>query len=302
MKNYIIFFYIFLSSFCFADQNWQQHWHTGRDLCYMQQYQEAATAFDLAVNVMSESEQEQYPYVLIDRAELFYFLKEYSKAFLDTEKVIHSIYLTEEERLTCALRRISILSIMGNENAAIEEYKKYIIPCTLFPKYDFSKEKIIIRNVLDCNCYKDFTKKIILSEFCEKEEDIHVYGNTWIINITKGMNCSACKNDTGSITDPFFQNTHIRTPTQIQACCNTVNKMAVASSVICGCISVPIGPITSGACKLACVVFVEEIRQICEWCCYNGGVEEKCWKRFETWKTDFKNANPKCPQPPKECS
>lgn len=92
-----------------------------------------------------------------------------------------------------------------------------------------------------------------------------------------------------------------RGPEQIRACCNTVNKLATAANLICGCVPTPFGPITNTACKVACVVFVEAIREEAEWCCYNGGIEKKCWEKYDTWKNDFKRKNAKCPKPPHNC-
>jgi hypothetical protein len=222
---------------------------------------------------------------------------------LDTEKALKSKNLTDEERLNCGMKRIAVFMKLGNEDAAVEEYKKYIIGCPLFPKYDFGKEKIIIRNVPDCKCYKNFAKELMLSDYCENEEDICEYGNKWIVNVTK-KDCNQCK-----ITKKEDFPSHLlildeggeRSPEQIRACCNTVNKLAAAANLICGCVTTPFGPITNTACKAACVVFVEAIREEAEWCCYNGGYEKKCWKKYDTWKNDFKRKNGNCPKPPHNC-
>ena len=299
MKNYLQVLALFLFSYCYADNNWQDHWHKGCDYFSNSQYQNASLEFDQAILILSEEEQNQYPYVLVYRAESDYFLKNYERILLDTEKALKSNNLTENERLTCGMRRIAVFMQLGDENASVEEYKRYIIGCPLFPKYDYSKEKIIIRNIPDCAFYKESTKQLMISQFCENENDISEYGNMWIINITKNCECSKdIQNMESSL--PVLEVAQ-RGPAEAQACCNTVNKLAVAANVICGCVSTPFGPVTSTTCKVACALFVEGVRQASEWCCNNGGVEEKCWKKFETWKVNFKEKNPKCPRPPKSC-
>ena len=304
MQKLLCVLFIFLFSTCFAqNKNWQHHWHNGRSYCFQGQYLEASSEFDLAVDMMSEIELERCPFVLVDRAENDYYLGYDLKVFQDTENALKSTNLTDQERLICGLRRISILSKNGEDTRALDEYRKYIINCPLFPKYDFSEEKIIIRNVLDCNCYKNSSKQLMLSEFCEKEEDIHEYGSTWVVDITKKNKscCSECSESKAEhIHSPCISQE--RNGDQIQGCCNTCNKLAVAASVICGCLSIPTGPLSSIACKVACSVFVEEIRQVCERCCHNGGIEGKCWKKFETWKSDFKQKNSNCPHPLRSCS
>lgn len=300
MKYYLQILTIFFTHHLFACA-WQQHWHQGHEFFSKEQFQEAANEFDQAVNVMTEEDQDKHPYVLADRSENWFCLQNYPQVMLDTQMALKSANLTEQERLNCGMRRISVFMILGEEDAAIEEYKKYIIGCSLFPKYIFSDEKIIIRNIPDCVCYKNSAKDLMLSLFCESENDICEYDNLWIINITKKCKCDK---ENGNETELPIRNlsTSVRTEQQIEACCNTVNRLAVAANVICGCLSIPTGPVSSVACKVACAVIIEAIRETAEWCCYNGGVEEKCWKKFETWKVAYKKANPDCPKPPTDCN
>lgn len=272
-----------------CQMGWENHWHNGISYQAAECFLEASKEFDLAIQMMSEEELHEFPFVLIDRAENDYLLGLDAKVFEDTEKALQSPNLTDYERLMCGLKRIAILNKQSRDEEAIEEYKKYIINCPLFPLYSFSNKKIIIRNRPNCDLYRNASKKLMLEKFCHQESDIQDYGNTCIINITKNPGCIPCK-------------MQARNQAQVQACCNTCNKLAVAASAICGCLSVPFGPITNATCKIACVYFIEEIRQVCEWCCHNGGIEGKCWEKFETWKIDFNQKNPNCPYPPKSCN
>lgn len=152
----------------------------------------------------------------------------------------------------------------------------------------------MIRNIPDCECYKNYAKQLMISNYCENENDIHEYGNVWIVNITKKCNCM--KNQ--QYPSGVFQ----RSPAEIQGCCNTCDRLATAANFICGCLPVPPqlgGPVTKAACRLACVMLVETLREDCESCCYEE--DGKCWSCFETWKSQFKKKNPDCAHPLKEC-
>lgn len=244
---------------------------------------------------MSEKEQVEYPYVLVDRAESEFFLNDYIKVMEDTDKALSSQHLTDYERLECGLKRIAVHMQLDQEDEAVEEYKKYIIGCPLFPKYDYFQEKIIIRNLPDCNLYKNFTKERMIAQYCKGEEDIHEYGNTWIINRTKLYN--------DDLNDRQNKELEVRTSQQIEACVNSCNTLAVAADFCCYILPAPPilgGPITTTACRFACVALVERLRQDCENCCYN--TDKSCAnKTFESWKQRFIDENPRCGKPPFRC-
>lgn len=152
------------------------------------QFQEASQEFDQAVALMSEEELDLYPYVLTYRSDADYQLGNYSRVIRDTEIALKSKHLTDYERLACGSRRSGAFTLQGNEEAGIEEYNKYIIGCPLFTKKEYSKDKITIRNIPDSECYKDAERSYLREKYCEKDEDIHDYGNMWIVDITKQKN------------------------------------------------------------------------------------------------------------------
>lgn len=294
MKKYLFLAIMFLSSLCIANENWQQHWEHGKEYLTNLNYEEAVLELDLAVNLMSKEELAEYPYVLIDRAESDYFLKNYIKVIESTDRALLSSHLTDQERLECGMKRIAAYMQLNQESYAIEEYKKYIIGCPLFPKYNKFEDKIVIRNLPECECYKDYAKQFMMSKYCENESDIRTYGDMWIVNITK--KCDCMKNLL------ITSRTSKRSPAEIEGCCNTCNRLATTANFICGCLPIPPqlgGPITKTACRLACVLLVETLREDCESCCYNE--EGVCWSCFETWKEKFKKKNPNCGSPSKGC-
>jgi hypothetical protein len=188
---------------------------------------------------------------------------------------------------------------LENEGAAVEEYTKYVSGCPLFPKYHRYEKQIVIRNVPDSTCYKNWTKEKILSKYCSIEDDIKDYGDTWIVNITKNPDCSTCENIFGDLINLNYGQ---RDQQQIEGCCNTCRRLATAASVICGCMPMPAvlgGPVTQSACRFACLMFVETLKEDCENCCQmsNG----TCWNSFKTWKNQFKKKRPDCPKPLEQC-
>lgn len=302
---FFVFHFIALT----ASEDWQNYWHEGVKFYSTQQYVEAASQFEIAANMMSIEEQNLFPFVIASKIENNFILQNYPLVLKDAESILDSKNLTDYERLLCALRKISAFLKLGNEEAAIQEYKKYVVGCPLFPIYQHVNNKIIIRNMLDCDCYKTLVKQLMLSRFCNNEKDIHEYGNFWIIDITKTCFTSD-ENErliNNSLLTPKFARLREvngytrmqgRTLEQIEACCNTCDMIAAAATVACGCLVFPevfAGPWTATACTIACVAFVETMKQDCRTCCKRE--PNTCWDCFETWKDKFKTNYPNCAQP-----
>jgi tetratricopeptide (TPR) repeat protein len=181
---------VFSLAFC-AESDWKDFWYKGITYFHQEQYQEASLEFDQAVLLMSEEDLDLHPYVLTYRADANYQLRNYSRVLRDTEIALRSKHLTDYERFVCGSKRVGAFNILGNEKAAVKEYKKYIVDCPLFPKKEFSKDKITIRNMPDSECYKEAERMYLREEYCEKDEDIHEYHNMWIVDITKQKRTSS---------------------------------------------------------------------------------------------------------------
>jgi len=282
---------------CYANEEWENCWLQGRDYHSNSQFQEASSAFDQAIDLMSEEDLDKYPYVLSDRAQSDYKLENYSKVLEDTKKALMSKNLTDYERLHCALTRMATFRQLGDEDSSMEEYKKYMIGCPLFPKLDYLENKIVIRNVPDCELYKYYTKHQMLAKYCECEQDIQEYGKTWIINKTKRQNhdLNLLRRDNLVVRG--------KTPEQIEACVNTCNRLADSAAYCCYLLPLPTvlsGPVTATTCGIACLALVEQLRLDCAECCRYS--EEACAnKTFRSWKNEFIKENPRCGKPPEKC-
>jgi hypothetical protein len=164
-------------------------------------------------------------------------------------------------------------------------------------KWEYSEDKIIIRNVLDCECYQGYIKERIMADYCEKDEDICKYGNMWIINITKHK-------QSGVDSDCLLRaQRRKRSPQEIRACCNSCSTCAQAAAGICACLSAGAGCVggnwTMLGCTIACTNFVEDFRRQCENGCHND--LERPWENFETWKDEYEKRYRLCPKPPTRC-
>ena len=278
-KTSFLFFLLVTGINAFADDGWQIHWHRGHELYWNREFVEAAVEFDRAVGLMNGDELEKYPYVLVNRAENNFSLENASNVLEDTERALKSAHLTEHERLTCSLHRLSAFTQNGDYEAALQEYND-IIESPLFPKYDFFKEKIIIRNIPDCACFKTVAKEFLLSEFCAEATDIHDYESLWVVDVTKD-----CLPDSNK--RPVSE--------AVKDCCKRCNSLSAEAQILCG--SLPNTSPNVLSCKAICIMFVEGLRQSCESCCHQGDSKAKCSKYFEGWKEEFKNRNPQCPSP-----
>lgn len=291
MKNiFFLFFFLMVSLNCFAESEWQENWLAGLEFLNKNQCEDAKNMFDLATKSMSSEELKKNYYIIINRAHVNYLLEDFEEAITDSEKLFEMNVLSDQEKLLCGNIYVSALWKKGLEQEAVEIYLRYIASNPIIPKYQFEENRIIIRNVPQLGSYQKLAKSFLINKFCEKEENIHEYGNTWVVNITK--TCGVCKESE--------LNARKRRPEGIRACCNTCSTLAVSATAICSCLSNSKHPVIV-LCKLSCIMFTEGLRQACEWCCYNGGIEDKCWNNFSTWKDDFHNENQNCPHPPEGC-
>jgi len=172
MKKAQMLLLMILFNCCYAEDTWQIHWAKGREYNLSSSYSEADFEFNSAINLMTNEEKLKFPYVLVDRIENDFALGNHSRILEDTEMTLRSKNLTDYERLNCAVRRMTAFVDTDNEEAAFEVYRKYVNGCSLFPKYHRYEKQIVIRNMPDCPCYKNWTKDKILSKYCSVENDI----------------------------------------------------------------------------------------------------------------------------------
>lgn len=277
---------ICLVMFCttLAASDWRSDWIKGLENLSKAEYSEAKENFTSAIAHMSEDEIHQNYYVLLNRSDANYMLERFEEAIQDIESLMKLGVLSDQEKLLSGNILVASLSKKGKESEATDAYLKYIASSPLLPKYHFEADRIIIRNVPLCDDYKKATKSFFLREFCENENSFQEYGNTWIFDTSKNCNCS----------EVAIQKE--RDPRVVKGCCNTCSTLAVSGSTVCATFPGSLHP-AAAFCRAACLLFIEGLRQGCEWCCSNGGIEQKCWKKFETWKDDFDSQTPNCPHP-----
>lgn len=283
MKQFLTILFLLVTSLTYSIENsWHTYWLNGLKCLENEQYIEAKEMFSIAVINMSEIERQHNPDVLMHVASTNYVLEHFDDTLKQTEELISSEYFSDQERLICGSLIVSALWKKGMEDEAIEAYFNYIASSPIVPKCQFEENKIMIKNVPQCKHYKKSVKSFFIQKFCNQEEDFQEYGNVWVINLTKKCECG---NNKAKITQ-INKGTR-RTPEVIRGCCNTCSTLAVGAFVACG-------RLPGVLCQTACTLFIEMMRQACEGCCYNGGIEEKCWENFSFWKDDFRRQKPQC--------
>ena len=290
MKQFFLALFLSITSLTYSVENsWTEYWANGLKHLDNKQYIDAKEMFTTAIAQMSEDELQQNPDLLIQIASANYALGLFDDTLQQAEVLISSHYLSDTERFICGNLIVSALWKKGMEETAVEAYFKHIVSNPIVPKCLFEESKILIKNVPQCKAYKKIARSFLTQKFCEKDTDFQEYGNVWIINLTK--KCDCIKSNSKSARHPErVTNGSKRTPEVVRACCNTCSTLAVGGFVACG-------RIPHIGCQAACSLFVEMLRQTCEGCCYNGGIEEKCWEKFSIWKDDFNRQAPECTIP-----
>lgn len=281
---------LLVASFSYSLENsWNEYWLSGIKYFENEQYSEAKEMFSIVINNMSEEECQQNPDVLIHMASINFRLGNFEDALQQAQELASFYRLSGQERLECGNLIVSVFWEKGMEENAIEAYFNYIASSPIAPKCLFEENKIIIKNVPQCKICEKSAISFLIKNFCEKEDDFQKYANIWVIRVTKKCECVNKKIQMNQHSKLLNDRTK-RTPEVVRACCNTCNTLAVGAGVACG-------RIPHFGCRTFYVLFVETCRQVCESCCYNGGIEEKCWENFSFWKDDFHRQKPGCSIP-----
>ncbi len=289
MKQFLMIILLSVTSLIYSKENsLNEYCLSGLKYFEDKQYAEAKEMFTAAINNMSNDERQQNTDVLFHMASTNYLLGDYDNVLTQAEELISCPYLSDQEKLQCGNLIVSSFWKKGMEEKAIEAYFNYIASSPIAPKCLFEENKIIVKNAPQCEECKKSAVPFLINKFCEKEEDFQEYGNIWVIRLTK--KCDCFNKESHRDQNARLKDGTKRTPEVIRACCNTCSTLAVSAGVACG-------RILHFGCRTFCLLFVETCRQVCEGCCYHGGVEEKCWENFSFWKDDFQRQNPDCTIP-----
>lgn len=250
--------------------SWQENWSNAVECCSNQDYVNAEHNFNEAIAQLESAGDDSHPHVYVDRGRLFSLLGRNEEALEDLNIGRASPLLTGDDKLRAVVSRLVTyyrLNMFEESKPELQEFKS-IYSC---PKLEVYKDKVIIRNVPDCECAHGVIKAFVASSFCESEADVKIMNGICIAK-RKACNCGCDKTK----NDPLAANMRIQSPkAYVNDCRWYCDKMQVGSNLFCA------GAFKFFRCQAICIATVEVIKDGCYWCCDTGNFYKNCVKPFE---------------------
>lgn len=259
---------------CFASE-WQDHWESAVEYCGGKKYEAAETEFNLAIASLEHKQDDSHPHVYVDRARLYMLLDRHTEALVDLNKALASSKLKDHDRIRGLVTRIFTCSNLQMEDQVLADYDEFKSLSTDFPKVEFTKDKVIIRNVPKGNCYKKLTTAFLVgSEICENEADIKFLDSGIMIAKRKVCNCGCDKSKEMSMMAKMGGPKAVNQQ-NVDNCKWYCDKAALAGVAWCAKV------FKAWHCQTGCIFAVDLIKDGCHWCCKDGSFYQKCIKPFE---------------------
>lgn len=261
VKNLAIFLLISVS--CYAD-NWEDHWIKAVEYCEEKNYEAAEIEFNSTISILETTQDKSHPHVYVDRARLYSLLERPVDALSDLNIALESNGLQEFDLIRGLLTRFFVHLNLKMEDEALVDYNKLKATDPNFPKIQYTHDRVIIRNVPDCECYKNSMKSFLVnSEVCESENDIKLYKSNILVAKRKACHCG-CKES----------GIELEVSPGVQRCGAYCDKMAIAGQALCGKL------FDKFFCQLGCLYVVDGVKAGCYDCCRQGGIYQKCIKPY----------------------
>lgn len=266
--------------FCYAEE-WQEYWTKAVECCEEKKFEEAGCFFDLAIQYMEAEKVTDHPHVYIDRARLNLLLNQNEKSIQDLDKALSNEKIDCQEKLRALVSRFIVRSRLGMNQGAIEDLNAFGELKVDKPVIEKTEQKIIIRNIPDCDCYKKImTCYFIHSGMCRSKKDIKILkSGIWLVDRAANCGCNDQKeiDSENSICDACGAVLGAKTGDNdsVGNCKVWCDRATVAGGTYCGRV------FKSGWCQSFCAVAVYELQKGCYWCCENGDFYKRCVKPFE---------------------
>lgn len=271
---------LMMSVSCYAAE-WQSHWESAVEYCGGKNYEAAETEFNLAISSLEHSADYSHPHVYVDRARLYLLQDRYTEALVDVNKALESKALKDHDRIRGLVTRIFTCSNLQMDDQVLADYDSFKSISTDFPKVEFTKDKVIIRNVPKSNCYKKLTKAFLVStEICDSEDDIKFLDSGIMIAKRKenqdcGCGCGGAKKQMNMMYKGIAAPKAAANQQNIDNCKWWCDKSALAGVAWCAKV------FKAWHCQTGCIFAVDLIKDGCHWCCKDGSFYQKCIKPFE---------------------
>lgn len=268
MKSFlfITFSLIFITNALFA--SWYEHWIHSVQYSEKQQIDLAEDELNKSIKLLEEEHDNSHPYVYIDRAWLYLRKDKYKESLADLNKALSYANIENKDYAMAICIRSSVyrcLDMMEEANSDDEIFRKV---CTDAPKIEFFDDVVIIRNVPKCECSKNILKQYFIeAEFCEGESDIEEHNDIMIIKIKKKCSCGCTQNEVEMGTDKPSKES-------IENCRWMCDRNADLAYTWCHKV------FPSAPCYFLCKTVVDQLKDLCHWCCNGGDFYERCIKPF----------------------
>lgn len=253
----------------YAD-HWQDHWTQAVAHCQERKYEFAEKEFNLAIFLLEACKDETHPHLYVDRARLYALQNRYSEALVDLNKAIASEHLTTNDRIRGLVTRIFTCSNLGMDEQVLSDFDTFKGISPNFPKIEYTKDKIIIRNIPKSDCYKKLARAFLISlEICEKDSDIIELDSGIMIATRKVCSCRSKTLQAAQNKD------HPPGNDLVSDCKWWCDKIALGGVAWCAKV------FKRWDCQTGCIFAVDIIKDGCYWCCSEGSFYRKCIKPFE---------------------
>jgi hypothetical protein len=176
--------------------------------------------------------------------------------------------LTIKERVRGLVTRIGVCSILHKDIS--EDMEEFQSICPDFPTYEVNDKRMIIRNVPDCEYFKEtISKYLISSKFCEGQENIKIFSSG--IMIIERMPNNDCKCKKQAHLNNFNM---ALSPKELQeyidGCKGWCDNFKDIADLWC------IKHLKKITCQTVCLLLVIEIKNWCYGCCSQGNFFRTC--------------------------
>lgn len=277
MRKYFLMILLVLCSCLQADENFMALWMTSLESYEHDEPEKALEQITSAISIMSEEEIEKYPDIFADRCFMKNFLFEDENLIEESTDALTKENLSHEGKTKCMLSKIGFYSRKQMTEECMKELDIFGEHVNA-PKYEFSKDYIVITDVPTTRARRDFTTCLMIhTGLAENKSKIHFYDKKCIVERNQHSPCG-CKECESIYCDNCMRTFYMTaTPETIQGCKNWCDRVATFSATQCGRRFIPF------TCQVACAVVINELRVLCNKCCDTGDFMNNCVKPFETF-------------------
>jgi tetratricopeptide (TPR) repeat protein len=310
MKKFIfgILSALLLTTSAQAD-SWQKHWALAAESSHIKNNELAEKEFSESIRLLEEKEDFSKAYIYTDRARFYALLERYDEALIDVNVALtFQDQLSTSELVKAIVTRIFIYTSLGQNEAALKEHDWLSKVNPNKAEFDYNEDCVIVRNVPECGCYRNFLRILFVADgTCKSADDIHFIGEDICIAYRTikdcGCGCGGArqkKEESESVkVNPVLRKGKLskdkfdlledvqsemgerwwdRDPKKeaIENCKYKCEKAAFAANLWCR------KMFKNWRCFSMCAIAVEALKDTCKWCCQDGDAYTKCIKPFES--------------------